>query len=273
MNSEFQFQIPTINGFKANYYFYEGQKIVNAHDFPPHLHDDIEFYVLLEGDASFMVENNVYKLASGDVVVSRPNEMHNCILNTDSVHKHNCFWFDPSCEFLFGSLLNKSNGSNLISPVREDKEKLASIYKSLQKASEQGQTVKQFSLVLEMLFLLRQNAKNPTEKQNIPEVLTNILADMNSRFTEINSLKYFNDKYGVSQSTLYRLFKNYLNTSPKTYLETKRLAYSRILLCEGKSVFEACMLAGFPDYSNYIRLFKKHANVTPKQYQEKQKRL
>ncbi|MBQ8426761.1 MAG: helix-turn-helix domain-containing protein [Clostridia bacterium] len=269
MSEDYRLQIPAINGFKANYYFCENQKIIDAHNFPPHLHDYIEIYVLIEGDVSFMVEEKVYKLSVGDVVVSRPNEVHNCILNTASVHKHHCFWFDTNCDFLFGNLL--ANGNNLISPTNQDKELLGEIYKKLKDSSEKGQTLSQFYLVLQMIDVISRNAKNPIRPFNIPEVLTDILSDLNKRFVEINSLKYFTEKYCISQSTLNRLFKKYLNTSPKLYLETKRLAYSKTLLNEGKTVFQACVLSGFPDYSNYIRLFKKRLNITPKQYQEKLK--
>lgn len=272
MNDIYQFQIPTINGFNAKYYFALSQQIINAHNFPPHMHDDIEIYMLIEGDASFMVEDNVYKLTAGDIVISRPNEIHNCIINTDSVHLHNCFWINASCEFLFGGILSNKDGcANLISPSKEDKELIFSICDKLREASDKQQSLRQFYLVLELIDVIKGNVKNTTKRQSIPEILTNILSDINKHFTEINSMKYFTDKYRISQSTLNRLFKNHLNTSPKTYLETKRLAYSRILLGEGKTVFEACMLSGFPDYSNYIRLFKKHTGVTPKQYQEKQK--
>ena len=68
----------------------------------------------------------------------------------------------------------------------------------------------------------------------------------------------------------FRLFKEHLNTTPKTYLESKRLVHSQILLKEGKSVLDACMESGFPDYSNYIRLFKRRFGVTPKQYKDSQ---
>jgi AraC-like DNA-binding protein len=173
---------------------------------------------------------------------------------------------------LFGELLTKGSDCNkLISPTSKDKELLFDIYKRLKTASEQGESLQQFYLILEMIDIISHSVTKTTVRQSIPEVLTAILMEINKRFIEINSLKIFTDKYGISQSTLNRLFKKHLNTSPKTYLETKRLAYSRTLLCDGKTVFEACMLSGFPDYSNYIRLFKKHIGTTPKQYQEKQK--
>ena len=84
--------------------------------------------------------------------------------------------------------------------------------------------------------------------------------------TKYISHTYLTKKYNISSSTLNRLFNDNLQTSPKLFLETKRLAHSRKLLREGNSVMDACMKSGFPDYSNYIRLFKKRFNMTPNQY-------
>jgi AraC-like DNA-binding protein len=270
IENTYSVQIPSINNFRTKFYFQTGEKIINAHDFPPHLHDELEIYILIEGDVSFVVENKKYKLTSGDIIVSRPNEMHNCILNSNSVHKHLCFWFDASCEFLLDNLLKK-NYPNLISPSADEKADLLEIYELVSQASESNNQRRQFYLLMEMLDVINRSAKNPITQLSLPDSLSKILADIDKHFIEINSLSYFTEKYSISQSTLNRLFKIHLNTSPKVYLETKRIAYSRILLCEGKTVFEACIQSGFPDYSNYIRLFKKMFGITPKQYQNKQR--
>ena len=272
IENTYSIQIPSITNFRTKFYFQTGERIVSAHDFPPHLHDELEIYILIEGDASFVVENKKYKLTHGDIIVSHPNEMHNCILDSNSVHKHICFWFDTSCEFLLETLLNKSYG-NLISPSEEDKKALLEIYELISRASEENKLRRQFYLIMEMLDVISRNSKNTIAQLSLPDNLSQILLDIDKHFVEINSLSYFTKKYSLSQSTLNRLFKAHLNTSPKIYLETKRLAYSRILLCEGKTVFEACILSGFPDYSNYIRLFKKMFGITPKQYQNKQRHI
>lgn len=268
-SNTYKIKIPTIESFEMEYYIQNQSSVQSARVFPPHLHDDLELYILLDGDASFMVEKNLYKLSAGDAIVSKPNEMHNCILNTVSVHKHLCFWFEASSSFLFSAFFKQGFGSgNLISPSQENKRKLLQIYKELNEAGKNEQTHRQVYLVLEILDIFSRSITPDENALTLPEKLRDILDDIDKNFPEINSLNYFTQKYFVSQSTLHRLFRQYLNTSPKMYLETKRLAYSRILLKEGKSVFDACMIAGFPDYSNYIRLFKTRFGVTPKQYRD-----
>lgn len=270
METNYKFSVPVIENYEAEYYFSYSSAQYAPRIFPPHIHDTLEFYVLIEGNVSFMVEGDVYRLSAGDVIMSKPNEMHNCILNSVSTHKHLCIWFDVSCEFLFSTfLLHEYGKGNLISPTDEDKQTLLSLYDRLEKASVDKNKKEQFVVTLEILNIYERSINTEFIQSHTPQALTNILNDINENFATIPSLQYIVDKYYISHSTLSRLFKQHLRTSPRMYLETKKLAHSRLLLKEGKSVFDACMLSGFSDYSNYIRLFKNRFGITPKQYRDK----
>lgn len=259
---------PITSDFYMEYYMNRSETITEARVFPPHIHDVLEFYILLEGDASFVVEHSLYRLSPGDIVISKPNEMHNCILNTDSTHKHLCFWFDPGCDFLFADFLAHDFGEgNVCTPIPEDFERIREICLALDRVSTKGgdkQT--EFCLAVQMLYYIRRNLSGNGQREALPALLQSILTDINEELPSINSLSYFTDKYFISPSTLSRMFRKYLRTSPKVYLETKRLAYSRILLKRGLSVADACAEAGFPDYSNFIRLFRTRFGITPLQY-------
>ena len=262
-------QMPDVTGFEAGYYFrLEGREYV-AYNFPPHMHDALEIYVLLEGDVSFMVEHNLYHLQPGDAIITKPNEIHNCVLNTPGVHKHLCFWFSPQSGVLVGDFLQHDFGkNNLVSPAGKDKEILLSLYEKLHACEEKDGKRYEFSLLLQILDIFGKSLSRAVEPQQMPAELREILADINDNFLDIKGLDYFTQKYFVSQSTLNRLFRTYLRTTPGLYLEAKRLAHSRLLLKKGKSVLAACIESGFAEPSNYIRLFKKRFGITPGQYRE-----
>ena len=262
-------RVPDISGFEAGYYFRFDEKVYVAQNFPPHMHDMLEFYVLLEGDVSFMVEHSLYHLQPGDVIVTKPNEIHNCILNTESAHKHLCLWVCPGNEPLVGDFLQHDFGKdNLLSPGEGEKKELLVLYEKLHAQSEKGGIRGEFSLILQILELFSTALSSAAPPQRIPAELQNILEDINRNFLTIEGLGYFTQKHFISQSTLNRLFRHYLHTTPGLYLEAKRLAHSRVLLKKGKSVLAACMESGFSDPSNYIRLFKKRFGMTPGQYRE-----
>ena len=270
MSSEqFSFNIPSVNNYEVRYYFSDKTKTYNAKVFPHHIHDRLEIYILLEGNVSFAVESSVYKVNPGDAIITKPNETHNCILETDSTHKHLCFWFDCENEFLFSDFLSHDFGkNNLISPSKQDKEKLLCLYEELRTCGEKGGKRYEFLLLLQILDLLGKSLSHTLAPQQMPPELKSILADINDNFLAIKSLEYFTEKHFISQSTLNRLFRTYLRTTPGLYLEAKRLAHSRLLLKKGKSVLAACMESGFSEPSNYIRLFKKRFGITPGQYRE-----
>lgn len=261
--------MPDITGFEASYYFRVDEREYGAYNYPPHMHDALEIYVLLQGDVSFTVEHNLYHMQPGDAIITKPNEIHNCILNAQGAHKHLCLWFSAHSDVLVGDFLQHDFGkNNLISPSEKDKETLLSLYEELRLAGENGGKRYEFSLILQILDTLGKSLARAIAPQSVPAELQRILSDINDNFLSIKSLAYFTEKYFVSPSTLNRLFRTYLHTTPGLYLEAKRLAHSRLLLKKGKSVLAACMESGFSEPSNYIRLFKKRFGITPGQYRE-----
>ena len=263
------FQMPDITGFEASYYFRVDEREYGAYNYPPHMHDALEIYVLLEGDVSFTVEHNLYHMQPGDAIITKPNEIHNCVLNAQGAHKHLCLWFSTQAESLVGDFLRHDFGqNNLISPVKEDKKLLLSLYEKLRTAHAKEGKRYEFLLLLQILDTLGKSLSQALAPQQMPAELQAILADINDNFLSIKGLQYFTDKHFISQSTLNRVFRVYLHTTPGQYLEAKRLAHSRLLLKKGKSVLAACMESGFSEPSNYIRLFKKRFGITPGQYRE-----
>lgn len=261
--------VPDVCGYKVKYYYSNKISEENPRNWIPHLHDTLELYVLIEGDVSFSVESSLYKLSAGDAIISKPNELHNCILNTRSVHRHLCFWFDTSAGFIFDEFIKHDFGvGNHIKPDSEAKERLILIYDSLVEANESGDRHAEFYLTLEMLGIFRKFIGSDSDSTGLPCIMQDIMSDINTNLKSIKNLDYFTAKYFLSQSTLYRMFKTYLNTTPKLYIETKKLAYSRKLLKEGSSVGEAALESGFSDVSNFIRLFKKRFFITPKEYKD-----
>lgn len=267
-SKSYKINAPITSDFRVEYYMNRSETITAARVFPPHVHDMLEIYILLEGDASFVVEQSLYRLSPGDIVISKPNELHNCILNTDSTHKHLCFWFDPSCDFLFSDFMAHGFGEgNRCTPTPEDFTKIRELCLDLNRVSEAGDDPQtEFHLVLQLLYYVRRNLGGTGQSEVLPELLQQILSDIHEDLPTINNLSYFTEKYFISASTLSRMFRKYMRTSPKVYLETKRLAYARTLLKRGLSVADACAESGFPDYSNFIRLFRTRFGVTPLQY-------
>lgn len=261
-------RMPDLCGYRVKYYFSDSISEENPKNWTPHIHDTLELYVLVEGDVSFAVESSTHKLTPGDAIITKPNEIHNCILNSRSVHRHLCFWFDTSSDLIFKDFLAHDYGrGNHISPSAEAKAQLLPLYRRIVEAHERGDTFTEFYLSLEILGIFRQHLTlRDTEDADYPPLMREILLDVTENIARIKNLDYLSAKYYLSQSTLYRLFRTYLNTTPRQYIETKRLAYSRKLLKNGLSVKDTAREAGFSNESNFIRLFKSRFGITPRGY-------
>ena len=75
----------------------------------------------------------------------------------------------------------------------------------------------------------------------------------------------------VSRSTVVRQFRKYMNTTPSSYVETRRLAEAKRMLERGESVQDTCERCGFPDYSHFIALFRRRFGITPYRYSRQEK--
>lgn len=49
-----------------------------------HLHKYYEFLYFISGDATYIVEDNLYKIHPGDILLTRPGELHTIFFQSES---------------------------------------------------------------------------------------------------------------------------------------------------------------------------------------------
>lgn len=267
---KFTFKFPYIKDFESVYYFSYNSQNKDQKIFYPHLHDDIELFILIEGDVSFAVEQNVYKLFPCDIILTKPNEIHSLIFNSNSRLDYVCFFFNQTSSILLSSLVKHDFGKdNLISPSLIDKKNILDICNNIYDISQKNDQLLKITLLTNLLYIINKNIKSTHSQQiTIPKQFKEILEYINNNFSQIRTIEDILEKFYISRSTLARLFNKHLHTSPNYYIETKKLAHARILLKQGKSVMEACLNSGFSDCANFIRLFKNRFNITPNKYKK-----
>ena len=233
-----------------------------------HIHSCYEIYFNLSGEVSFWANNRLYPIKSGDLIVTRPGDVHLCVYNMPSVHEHFCFWFEysdasPISEYLKG--LFSSNHYSL----EESKERLANMLSELKKMNENDENrFLRTAKLYEIFVFLSENCKPSTDvpPETMPPEMQRIVDDLDKNFAQLNHISDILKKYYISQATLNRWFRKYLRVSPREFLEAKKLAFAKKLLSDGHSVTETCMLAGFSDCSHFISVFKKKFGKTPHKY-------
>jgi len=240
----------------------------------PHIHDSLEIYVNVAGDASFLVNNHLYPIQKGDAVISRPGDVHICVCNEAQLHENFCFWISCPSD---SPLLAFAAGEEFHNHYRFDestRQELLEILYRLRDAEKTGSEPARTCNVFRLLALFSE-----AEKRKVPDgpalsgMMQQVLDQINSDFLDIHNVNDIAERTHVSVSTLNRWFRDQLQLSPHKYVEALKLAYAQKLLLDGWSVTEACYQSGFSGCSRFIAVFREKFGQTPLQYQKSRIRV
>ena len=231
-----------------------------------HFHPELELYVHLEGNVSFMVEDTVHPVREGDVILSRPYEYHHCIYHDTAMHRH--YWILISCEgneALLRPFLDRTEGiGNHIVLSEENRHRLISVCRTLCEELPEND-ITRFSLLLRLLTLLLGGTTHGTDA-DLPADVMCVMAYIDTHMRSSLTVREMAGAAHTSVNTLERHFRAALGITPCEFLRVRRLTKARELLEKGASVQETSDACGFPDYSHFISLFRRRFGVTPLQY-------
>lgn len=235
----------------------------------PHIHDSLEIYINISGDASFLVNNHLYPVRKGDAVVTRPGDVHICVCNKAQMHENFCFWIScppdsPLLAFAAGEKFHNHYRFN-----EQTRQELLDILYKLRDAEYSGSEPARICNIFRLLTVFAETEKKEIqEKPALPDTMQQVLNQIHSDFLDIHNVNDIADRTHVSVSTLNRWFRNQLQLSPHKYVEALKLAYAQKLLLDGWSVTETCYQSGFSDCSRFIAVFREKFGQTPLQYQK-----
>ena len=235
-----------------------------------HIHKECEVYINLSGDVAFSVEDRLYAVSRGTVILTMPYEYHHCIYRSDKLHDHYWITFSaPQEQEFLRMFFDREKGMGNRIDLSESQ--LAEVCKILEQLmDDHGDQLDRRILLLQFFLLLQsgteQNGALSTTR--LPEAVSAALQYMDRHlcadFNAADMAKCCN----VSVNTLERKFKVSLGITPFEMLRRKRLFASMMYLKSGSSVTEAAFRSGFADYSGYIQLFRKQFGMTPGQYKK-----
>lgn len=251
---------------KTKYIEVDSTSPENVHD--SHIHEECEIYINLSGDVSFVVDDSIYPVVPGSIIITRPFEYHHCVYHSNKLHKH--FWILFSAvgnEYLFDAFYNRRVGENNLLMLTPDKTKeLISICSEM--AEDSGSDLKKYCRFFKLMSLLH-DADTPNYSTSAyPDDVVDAMKYINDNLSNRLTVAEISQKVNVSINTLERHFMRVLNVSPVAYIRKKRLSNAVKLLSEGRTVTEASEKSGFSDYSGFIALFKKTYGRTPLAYKK-----
>lgn len=217
-----------------------------------------------------MVEDQIYPVSAGSVIITRPYEYHHCIYHSNERHRHYWVLFSAdNNEKILDMFFNRAAGQkNFLMIVPSKLDRFIYILEKL-RCGELA-LVNYYRYFFELLEIL--NDSKSIDANNGKKLNSDLLLAIRYINDNISNQFSINDlakASNISVSTLERKFRHFFCMSPSEYIRQRRLGVAIGHLNSGKSVTEACFSSGFSDCSKFIYLFKKFSGMTPLKYKKK----
>jgi len=239
-----------------------------------HLNNYLEIYVYVRGNHHYMVENRIYELQRGDVVLIDPRQVHKALPLSPCLYERFYLLVDARCLSglavdPLGSILH---AGNLLSPPAQLREQVLQLLYGISDcfAGGHNRQTQALGLTLQLLDICsRLCTGEPRSTAPAPALLERILTYVADNTASIQSTSQIADALGLSPQYLSTYFSKRIGTPLKTYIQAKKIALAKELLDKGSDVTGACFDSGFNDCSYFIRVFKKYVGETPLHYKSK----
>ena len=242
------------------------------------IHSEFEIFLFLQGDVEYVVEQSVYPLVPGDILLLNSSELHYPVFLSDMPFERISIHFcaariqqlsTPQTPLLHRFLLHPPGKGNLIRLNAADLSRFRTLALQISRecrSSHWGDDILAVTHLAEVLILMEngKNAEGTTEQ--LSENVEKALSYIDRTLPRPISLSDVAAELNLDRFCLNKLFKREMGTTVYNYILLKRLNWSRTLLLQGASVGDACTGSGFNDYTNFIRTFKKYTGVTPSAY-------
>lgn len=244
-----------------------------------HLHNFYEFLYFKSGNASYIVENSIYQLEAGDLLITRPDEIHTIIFNSDAVYERH--FIQISAEYLKDDEFNLLDMINR-RPAGTMNRISADIVKSYG-LDEYFQLIEQYvvnrvpesdilikSYIIQMLVkinsALREYHELFLETPFANKRITAVKKYIDEHFNEDITLEMLCERFYISKYHLCRIFKSYTSLPVKEYVNTRRITVAKQMIFEGHNLTSVCYKCGFNDYSVFYKTFKKFTDKSPRDF-------
>lgn len=267
--------------------YYYNDKTPSKVDF--HTHNYYEFYFFLEGAVSIQIEQDVYPLRFGDILLIPPETAHRLVIHDSTVrYSRFVFWISPAYfETLretsdYYTYLMRRAGEDELYLFHSDRITFNTIQTKILRLLEEihldrfGKEaqiplcVNDLLLHLNRTFYERDHPETEAPENTLYEKL---LAYIEEHMDEQLSLDELAESFYVSKYHIAHIFKDNLGMSIHQYIMKKRLALCKEALLSNESISKIYSSYGFGDYSAFYRAFKKEYGISPKDFKREHRQI
>lgn len=215
-----------------------------------------------EGKLNTNIDGVSYTLESNQYMFYVPNQRHSQDISNDS----NCSYLTIAFET---SLSNYHFLKNTVFTCNDELINLFYIFIH----SDDNQTFisEYLKIKLKELIILTYNLEHKSlineDTHYYNKLLNSIIDYITDNLHQDLTVEQLCHVFGISRTTIQKIFKENLQMSPKDYIIISKLSYSKVLLKQKKyTIEEVADLVGFTTANYFSRMFKNRYGISPKKY-------
>ncbi len=243
-----------------------------------HCHSNhIEMSLILSGSGRYKIDDVIYDVAEGDLLVFNPGMYHQALTDGNG---------NPAVEFFLGftdiqftgHAANRFDvtGGPVLHTTGELRQKLFRIALKVSEENEVLRPGRYFMLrayLVEMLLLIIRELSEPMDKKtgyafesvSKKYVVEQIINYFEDHYADKISLDQIAENMYLSPFYISKIFKSETGNAPISYLIDIRLSHAMEILKNGEcdSIQEVAQMVGYEDSYHFSKLFKKKYNISP----------
>ena len=236
-----------------------------------HYHNLFEIYYMKEGTCSYFIDNKVYEIKSGDIVLIPDGVIHktNYGLQPHTRLLINCSasYIPTSVTSHIPKLIYLYRNEAALPEIDEIFEKIEAEYNSPDEFTKDSTRCLLFSL----FFVMARNNNSFTNKSSSSILVEECAKNIKKNFMNPISLSDMAKLYSVSPEHLSRIFKKETGFGFNEFITLVRLQRAEAMLKNenGKTISEIAYACGFNDSNYFSDKFKKAYGTVPSEVKKK----
>lgn len=250
-----------------------------------HFHEEYEVYYLMFGERYYFVDDKIYHIKSGDMVLINRGTLHRTANAINSTHyERACFYFKKTFPESLGENIRNANlfacFCDSVRILRLNEEQRAFMDVFVKKISNECLNEPEMSriyieiLLVELLIFINRCFSNAVlqdkEYCNTSyKKISDIITYMNEHYMEDLTLSMLAKRFYMSVSSLTKAFKLATGFSFTQYLNNIRVRHAHNLLDQSSlTISEIAHKVGYSNLTHFERMFKELTGYTPSQYRK-----
>lgn len=252
------------------YFFFQKLDRLSNRGADVHYHSYFEIYHLTSGGCDSFIDDKLYNLKPGDIVIIPPGAIHGTRYTTE---RHGRALINFTVHYIPERLIDMLSKETYVYKCDDAQNEIEHVFAQLEK---EYHTTDHFSedairaLMAQLIIIILRHAQKNDDIVVQNSLIENALRYIRENYQNSISLTEIADECNVSKVHLSRKFKEKTGVGLNEYMVIFRLKKAKefLLTRDKMSICEVAFHCGFNDSNYFSWLFKKTYGVTPSQYRK-----